>query len=233
MAELPGGPFDPSKYKDMQDWSPVPPGKYVTKIIDSEVKDTSTGGQMLVLNFDIVAGAFTGKGFVTRLNLWNSNPKAVQIAGDEMQTITKAILGSNVQVANSDVLHGIACVTTVKLVPGDGKYGPSNQATFYESAAGLTTPPVNPEPDEHTLSIMDGTITSGNAEATAPSGAGAPPPPPAGAGASVNSPPPPTAAVEEVPDPVAPPTVPSAPPAPPAATPPAAEPAPAGGKPPW
>ena len=232
MAELPGGPFDPSQHKDMQDFSPVPPGKYIVKIASSELKNTTTGGQMMVLNFDIAAGPYTGKGFVTRLNLWNQNPKAVAIAGEELGTISRA--AGLTQVSNSEQLHGIPMVADLKLVPGDGQYGPKNEATFYGSVQGVTAPPVNPEPDEHTLSIMAGTTTTG---ASAPAGGSAPPPPPAGATAGTAppaAPPAPDAApAPETPAAEAPPAPATPPPAPAPAVP---EPGPGSGPadaPPW
>ena len=156
MAQLPAGQFDPSEYQDMRDFTPIPPGKYIAKVMSSEMMDTSTGGEMLILNFEIVAGKYTGKSFVTRLNLTNDNPKAVKMANEELATLIRACnLGP---ILDSDLLHNIAVVVTLKLEPGDGRYGPSNSAVNYATAQGLTEAPVNPEPDEAILAIINGAV---------------------------------------------------------------------------
>lgn len=235
MAQLPNGEFDPSQHQDMRDFAPVPPGKYIAKATSSELKDTSTGGQMLVINFDIVAGQYTGKSFTSRLNLVNSNPTAVKIANEELATLSRACgLGA---VNDSDQLNGIAIVATLKLEPGQGKYGPSNAATGYSTAQGLTAPPENPEPDAATLAILAGGPPGDEAPAqevkakTPPvAPAGFVPPPPATAAAPATPPPPATAppAVANVPST---PTKEAAPSTPAASPPPAA--AAGGAKPPW
>lgn len=196
MALLPGGQHDPSQYNDMRDFKPVPPGQYIAKVQESEIKETSTGGQMLVLTFGIAAGAYSGKSFITRLNLVNSNPVAVKIANETLATITRACgLGL---ITDSDVLHGIPMVVTLKLNPGQGKYGPSNEPAGFKTAQGLTAPPENPEPDAATLAIINNTAAASTpvtAESTtptkAPAGFGATPPPPAQQQSTATTPPPP------------------------------------------
>lgn len=238
MAQLPSGNFDAAQYGDMRDFSPVPPGKYVVSATSSEMKDTSTGGQMLVLNFNIIAGPYTGKGFVTRLNLVNSNPTAVKIANEELATITRA--ANFTQLTDSDQLNGVAMIAVLKLVPGDGKYGPSNEPTGYASSQGLTEPPVNPDPDEATLAIMAGLVPGGaptaetQASAEVPTApAGFTPPTPQVQQPTQAAPPQtqtPAPAQDAVPPPPPPPPAPVAPVATPPVTPPAT---PTGGNPPW
>jgi len=161
MPQLPSGQFNPNDYNDMRDFAPIPPGKYIAAIVNSELKDTSTGGIMLVLYGEILAGPYTGKGFVTRLNLVNATPTAVKIANEELATITRACKLGPIQ--SSEQLHGIAFLVTLSLVPGDGQYGPKNEATFYTTTEGYdrNNIPVNPEPDETTLKIIQGIITAG------------------------------------------------------------------------
>ena len=224
MAHLPSGQFDPSQHQDMRDFSPVPPGEYIAKITNSEMKDTSTGGEMLVLNFEIAAGEYMGKGFVTRLNLINKNPTTVKIANEELATIIRACaLGA---ITDSEQLHGIAMVAKLKLVPANNNYAPKNEATNYSSAAGLTAPPLNPAPDAATKAIMAGTATK-SAPAASPSSNGSVPAAPAGFGGPAEVPAPPVPAA-----PPAPAVVPPPPPAPAVPSAPAAA-AGTGDGPPW
>ena len=228
MANLPSGQFNPEDYQDMRDFTPVPPGKYIAKIVSSELKDTKTGGQMLVLAFEIAAGAFAGKGFVSRLNLVNASAAAVKIANEELATITRACGLGPIQ--DSEQLHNVAMVATLKLNPADGSYGPSNTATGYITAQGLTTPPVNPEPDEATLAILSGTATSAQPTGAATAEPTKAPEPPAGFAAPAAVPEPPAPAVAAV----APAVAAEPPPTAVATAVPAVDPAPAaGGQPPW
>lgn len=251
MAQLPDGNFDASQYGDMRDFSPVPPGKYVISATSSEMKDTVAGGQMLVINFNIIAGPYTGKGFVTRLNLVNANPTAVKIANEELATLTRA--ANFTQLTDSDQLNGVAMIATLKLVPGDGKYGPSNEPTGYASSQGLTEPPVNPDPDEATLAIMAGLVPGGAPIEATQTSAEVPAAPAGFAPPQVEQPaqPAPVAQIQQptpvaqpappqtqtpAPAPTAVPPPPPPPPAPvaPAVTPPVTPPATQGGaKPPW
>ena len=234
MAQLPGGQFDHSQYQDMRDFTPVPPGSYVAKIMDSEMKDTNDkSGQYLLINFEIVAGPYSGKGFQTRLNLVNANPTAVKIANEELATLTRACNLGPIQ--DSNQLHNIAHIAKLKLVPGDGKYGPKNEVVTYSSAQGMTEPPVNPEPDQATLDIINGVTTTGGDAPSAPATATSVPAAPEGFAApqAAAAPTPPAQAQE-----TAAPATPTAPAAPapteaPATAPAAAATAPANGAPPW
>lgn len=210
MPQLPGGQFDPSQYNDMRDFSPVPPGKYIAKLITSELKRTKDDtGEMLVLNFEIAAGEYLGKSFISRLNLVNASTTTVRMANEELATLNRACnLGP---ITNSEQLHNIAIIATLKLIPAADGYGPQNAPTKYESAAGLTQPPVNPEPDEATLAIMSGSPTQ---SPTGPVPSEVVPTPPPGFAPN----PPPTIAETQQAAPVAP-TQPAAPVTPIAAVP--------------
>lgn len=198
MAQLPTT-FDPSQYSDMRDFTPVPPGKYIAKATDSELKPTGGGsGQMLVINFVIAAGPYMGKTFVSRLNLVNANATTVKIANEELATLTRACGLGPIQ--ETDLLNNIAIVASLGLEPGDEKYGPSNKVLGYSSAAGITEVPVNPEPDEMTLAIMMGTAHK-QAKTAGEAAAGVAPQAPAGFAANTaaqTAPPPPTEAAPNI-----------------------------------
>lgn len=74
------------------DFTPVPEGKYVALISDSEMKDTKSGtGQYLQLTFQIIEGQYSGRLLWARLNIRNPNSKAVEIALGELSAICRAI----------------------------------------------------------------------------------------------------------------------------------------------
>lgn len=95
------------------DFDPIPAGKYVAMIIDSEVKPTKAGtGNYLQLKFQILEGEFKDRLVWARFNLDNPNPKAVQIAQAELSALCRAI---NVMAFQETVeLHHLPVVINVK-----------------------------------------------------------------------------------------------------------------------
>ena len=150
----------------MNDYTPIPVGDYKAVITGSEVKDTNAGdGKYLNLKFEIIEGEYQGRIIFVILNLWNPNPKAVEIANRELATIVAAVNKPGAQ--NSEELHNIPMTVKVGIQPGQGEYGPSNRIKNYmayaaptpaqaapiqvqtkpkpaPAVAGSATPPVNP-----------------------------------------------------------------------------------------
>jgi hypothetical protein len=104
------------------------PGKYNVQIVASEWKDTSTGGQMLVLEMDIVDGPASGRKMWDRLNLENANPKAVEIAEETLRDICLA--QGKIGCDDSEELHFIPMTATVKVRPA----GPDKKGIFREAS---------------------------------------------------------------------------------------------------
>jgi hypothetical protein len=148
--------------KPMDDFTPIPVGDYKAVITESEVKQTKAGdGQYLNLRVEIIEGEYQGRIIFVILNLWNPNPKAVEIANRELATIVAAVGKPGAQ--NSEELHNIPMTIKVGIQPGQGEYGPSNRIKNYlpysaQQAApaapitvqtkpapnGTQTPPINP-----------------------------------------------------------------------------------------
>ena len=153
--------------KPMDDFTPIPVGDYKAVITESEIKPTKAGdGQYLSLRVEIIEGEYQGRIIFVILNLWNPNPKAVEIANRELATIVAAVNKPGAQ--NSEELHNIPMTVKVGIQPGQGEYGPSNRIKNYmayaapvaqvaangntvtiqtkpaPAVAGSATPPVNP-----------------------------------------------------------------------------------------
>lgn len=141
----------------MDDYSPIPVGDYKAVITESEVKATKAGdGQYLNLKVEVIEGQYAGRIIFVILNLWNANPKAVEIANRELATIVSAVGKPGAQ--DSTELHNIPMTVTVGIQEGQGQYGPSNRIKNYkpykqaESAQEPVTiqtvkvdePPINP-----------------------------------------------------------------------------------------
>jgi hypothetical protein len=103
--------------KPMDDFTPIPVGDYKAVITESEVKQTKAGdGQYLNLRVEIIEGEYSGRIVFVILNLWNPNPKAVEIANRELATIVAAVGKPGAQ--NSEELHNIPMTIKVGLEQG-------------------------------------------------------------------------------------------------------------------
>ena len=82
MALL-GNTFDPSTAEDMS-YEPIPAGFYIAKIIESDLKITSSGtGQYIKNVWEILEGddaQYNGRKIYQNLNIINDNETAVKIA---------------------------------------------------------------------------------------------------------------------------------------------------------
>jgi hypothetical protein len=63
----------------------LPEGKYKVAIVSEEQKPTKAGtGGYLQFNIQVIEGQFQGQKTVDRLNLWNPNAQAVDIANKQL-----------------------------------------------------------------------------------------------------------------------------------------------------
>lgn len=84
-------------------YEPRPAGEYTMQVVNSDMRTTKSGtGQYLWLEFDILSGPVRGKYF-ERLNLFNDNAKAVEIANRQLSAICNAIGLMTLQ--DSEQLH--------------------------------------------------------------------------------------------------------------------------------
>ena len=81
----------------------IEPSWKTVVITESELKDTSTGGKMLVLKDELQDGS--GRSLPDRLNIVNKSEIAQKIGRATLAKIAKCC-GVNGKLENSDVLHG-------------------------------------------------------------------------------------------------------------------------------
>lgn len=114
-----------------------PAGWYAMQIVESEMKETSSGPQMLVLTFEMVEAAhpqLKGRRIWVNLNLYNPNPKTVEIAQRDLSAICKAI-GQMGELSDSNMLHNRPMAVKAKVKPAKGEYEARNEATAFDSAS--------------------------------------------------------------------------------------------------
>lgn len=129
-----GGTFDASQVEPSAPRELLPPGTYTAQIVKSDMVDTSTGGQMLKLELDIIDGPAKGRKLWDNLNLVNRNPTAVEIAQRTLSAICHAI--GRLQVADSDELHFKPLTITVAVEPDsrDKHLAADDPARRYQNA---------------------------------------------------------------------------------------------------
>ena len=141
MANLNG--FNAATVEPSQDFDPIPAGKYLAVITDSERKPTKSGtGQYLQLSLQILEGPYKGRYVWARLNLHNPNPTTVQIARQELSAICRAV--GVMQPTDSVELHNIPLIITVKLKKREDTGELTNEVRSYakrEAAASNIAPP--------------------------------------------------------------------------------------------
>lgn len=93
-------------------FEPIPAGKYVAAIVESESKPTKSGdGQFLQFTFQVLEGEHKGRLLWSRLNLDNKNATTVRIARAELSAICRAV---GVPAPKDSVeLHNLPLLVTV------------------------------------------------------------------------------------------------------------------------
>jgi len=112
MANL--GAFNANEVDPNVVFDPIPAGKYIARIIESEVKPTKNGdGRYLELTFEVLDGEYRNRKVWDRLNLWNPSSEAVRIAQGMLSAICRAV--GVMQPRDSVELHNLPLEVTVKL----------------------------------------------------------------------------------------------------------------------
>jgi hypothetical protein len=147
MADLHG--FDARNVEPTADFEPIPAGKYLAMITESEMKPNKSGtGGYLQLTFQILDGPYKNRFVWARLNLNNPNATAVKIAHGELSALCRAV---GVLAPNDSIeLHNLPLVITVKCkkradtgeIQNEIKgYAKKDAATGQPQQAASATPP--------------------------------------------------------------------------------------------
>lgn len=105
--------FDANEVAPVKPNEPVPTGKYLAKITESEMKITKKGnGRYLQLTFEISDGEYAGRLIWARLNLENPNPQVVAIGRAELSAICRAV--GVMQPSDTTELHELPMEISVR-----------------------------------------------------------------------------------------------------------------------
>lgn len=133
MANL--GNFDANEVEPTNSFEPIPAGKYVAAITESEMKPTKNGsGSYLQLTFQLMEGEYKNRVLWARLNLHNPNATAVKIARGELSAICRAV--GVMKPTDSVDLHNIPLTITVKCKKREDTDEITNEIKGYEPKTG-------------------------------------------------------------------------------------------------
>ena len=134
MASL-GGTFNPNEIpQDERSFEPIPAGDYTCQVIESEIRPTKSGGDMLRLTLEVVDGPFANRRIWENLNIRNSNPQAQSIAHRALADLCAACGAGAID--DSEELHFKPFVATIKIEPGRDGYEPRNGVKRYKPRGG-------------------------------------------------------------------------------------------------
>ena len=103
MAQL---NFDAREVKPSSSPDPIPAGKYLVEVTDSEMKETKNkDGSYLELVFTVVDGEYRGRKLWDRLCINHPNSKTVEIARANLSAVCHAV--GVLQPQDSVQLHGL------------------------------------------------------------------------------------------------------------------------------
>ena len=131
--------FNANEVEPAIGFDPIPAGKYLAAITDSEMKNTKNGsGKYLQLTFTVIEGEYKNRVLWARLNLENPNATAVKMARAELSAICRAV--GVMTPRDSIELHNLPLTISVKLKKRDsGEL--DNEIAGYERKAQATPPP--------------------------------------------------------------------------------------------
>lgn len=123
--------FDATQVAPQQEFSPVPAGVYVARIVSSEIKPTkNNSGTLLNLQFDIIEGQFINRKIFERINIQNANPEAEKIGQSQLSQLCHAL--NVLQLRDTEELHNKPVKIKVK-IRKDEQYGDQNAISAFES----------------------------------------------------------------------------------------------------
>src|SRR5690554_1686528 len=138
MANLNG--FNANEVEPTTAFDPLPAGKYIAAITNSQVKPTKNGdGSYLELEFEVLEGDFRGRKVWHRLCINHPNATTVKIARGNLSAICRAV--GVMQPRDSVELHNIPLLITVKCKKRQDTGELSNEVKGYESKASVTGQP--------------------------------------------------------------------------------------------
>ncbi len=133
--------FNATSVEPQTSFEPIEAGKYQVKIRNTEKRETKNRtGHLLQLELEIQGPTHKGRILFDRLNLWNSNQTAVEIAQRTLSAICHAV--GIMHIKNHEELRGKVLDAKVAVKPAEGQYEASNEVKGYSAVSAAPQQPV-------------------------------------------------------------------------------------------
>lgn len=145
------GDYNAEDHEPNEGFTPLPNGKYLAAITGSEMKQTSKGDDMLVLEFELLgdeaSDKFKGRKLWTNLmQTCKASQTAVDIANGTLSAICRAV--GVMKINDSQDLHNLPMFITVAVTKRADNGEPSNEIKKYESKAAAAGEPQQATEDD-------------------------------------------------------------------------------------
>lgn len=121
--------FDQDKVEGTGSFTPIPPGKYLVEITDSDVRPTKSGtGEYVYLVLRVVEGLYEGRLIFDRLNYINQNQQAEEIAQKALKRLCR-LCGIRGELTDTQDLHFKRFEVSIGIRADQG-YGEQNQVRY-------------------------------------------------------------------------------------------------------
>lgn len=125
-------------------FDPLPAGWYTATIAGAELKDTKAGtGQYIAIRYDITGPSHEGRVVFGNINIRNPNPKAEEIARQQLGDIMRAIGVPAVQ--DTDQLIGGSLAIKLSIRKSE-EYGDQNEVKGHKAIEGSRPPSASSVP---------------------------------------------------------------------------------------
>lgn len=134
--------FDPSTVeKRSNSFDLLPAGNYVAQITDTEIVDLKSGnGTALKMTVTVLQEGYNGRKIFCRLNIRHTNPKAQEIAQQQLRELCEAI--GLARLSDTTELHNKPFIARVKIRKDDtGQYEPQNEISGFRPLGSTSAPP--------------------------------------------------------------------------------------------
>jgi hypothetical protein len=130
-------------YQEQDDFSPVPPGEYLVKVVDSAVREAKTSSNRLAeFVFEIQGPEYRNR------KIWDRYVLGNDVAMSRLKTLAKSVGHRNPNfIRDTEELHGGVCRVRVKIEEQNG-YDPKNVITSFKPAQAPTLQPSESIPAE-------------------------------------------------------------------------------------
>lgn len=134
--------FNAAEVAPQQPFELIPAGTYTAVAVQSETKETRTGGEMIVYRMQITDGDYANRTLFARFNVKNASAKAREIGLAQLSAFCRA--AGVMDMTDTDDLLDKPVAIRVKIREAQGEYGPSNEIAGFAALVGAAAPAPRP-----------------------------------------------------------------------------------------